>query len=51
VALKSAVEAAIGALKAFRLIFPEHFAIMGVDGEIDKLVGHLNAVFASYGAS
>ena len=51
VALKSAVEAAVGALKAFRLIFPERFAIMGVDGEIDKLVGQLNAVFASYRAS
>jgi hypothetical protein len=48
VVLKTAVEAAIGALKVFRLIFPERFKIMGVDGEIDMLVGQLNAVFAAY---
>src|SRR6266849_2245832 len=45
VALKTAVEAAVGALKTFRLIFPERFAIMGTDGEIDKLVDGLNTVF------
>jgi hypothetical protein len=39
VALKTAVEAAVGALKTFRLIFPERFAIMGMDDEIEKLVG------------
>jgi len=48
VALKSAGEAAVGALKVFRLIFPERFAIMGLDGEIDALVGRLNAVFMSH---
>lgn len=48
VALKTAVEAAVGALKTFRLIFPERFAIMGVDDEIEKIVGGLNAVFRPY---
>ena len=43
--LKTAVEAAVGALKTFRLIFPERFTIMGVDGDVEKLVGGLNAVF------
>ncbi len=47
-ALKTAIEAAVGALKTFRLIFPERFAIMGVDDDIEKLVGGLNAVFKSY---
>jgi hypothetical protein len=46
--LKMAVEAAVGALKTFRLIFPERFAIMGVDDEIEKLVAELNTVFAPY---
>ncbi len=47
-ALMTAVQAAIGALKTFRLIFPERFAIMGMDGEIEKLVGGLNTVFKHY---
>jgi hypothetical protein len=47
-ALKSALEAAIGALKTFRLIFPERYVIMGMDGEIDRLVGDANAVFKKY---
>jgi hypothetical protein len=47
-ALKEAVEAAIGALKVFRLIFWQRFAIMGVDRDIDKLVNQLNGVFAAY---
>ena len=47
-ALKAGTEAAIGALKTFRLIFPQSFAIMGMDDEIAKLVGALNAVFKSY---
>src|SRR5439155_861686 len=37
-ALKAPIEAAIGALKTFRLIFYERFRIMGVDGAIDELV-------------
>jgi hypothetical protein len=47
-ALKSSVEAAVGALKTFRLIFPERFTIMGMDDEIEKLVGELNIVFKLY---
>ena len=45
VALKTAVEAAVGALKTSRLVFPERFAIIGVDDEIEKILGGLNAVF------
>jgi hypothetical protein len=48
VALKTAIEAAIGALKIFRLIFFERFRIMGIEGEIEKLVGGLNTVFKAY---
>lgn len=44
-ALKTVVEAAVGALKTVRLIFPERFAIMSVDGDIDKVVDELNTVF------
>jgi hypothetical protein len=32
-ALKSAVEAAVVALKTFELVFPERFAIVGLDRE------------------
>ncbi len=46
--LKTAVEAAVGVLKAFQLIFPERFAIMGMDGEIGKIVDVLNVVFEQY---
>jgi hypothetical protein len=44
-ATKTAVEAAVGALRMFSLIFPERFAIMGVDRDVDKLVGELNGAF------
>ncbi len=47
-ALKTAVEAAVGALKTFRLVFPERFANTGMDDDIEKLVGGLNTVFKSY---
>ena len=47
-ALKIAVEAAVGALRTFRLIFPERFTIMGMDNEIEQLIGELNAVFKSF---
>jgi hypothetical protein len=30
------------------MIFPQRFAIMGMDGEIDKLVGVLNTIFKQY---
>ncbi len=49
--LKNAVEAAVGALKVFRLIFPERFTIVGIKDEIDGLVAQLNALFAGYGAA
>jgi hypothetical protein len=49
-ALKNAVEAAVGALKTFQLIFPERFKIMSVDRDVDKLVDGLNAVFKQYAA-
>jgi len=38
----------IGALKTSRLLFPQRFAIMGMDGKIDKLVGVLNTIFKQY---
>jgi hypothetical protein len=44
-ALKAAIEAAVGALRTFRLVFPERFAIMGLDRDIEKLVDEHNAVF------
>jgi len=49
-ALKTAVEAAVGALKTFHLIFPERFKIMGVDRDVENLVDRLNAVFKRYAA-
>ena len=44
-ALKATVEAAIGALRTFRLVFPERFTIMGLDGAVERLVHEHNAVF------
>ena len=46
--IKEAVEAAIGVLKVFRLIFPERFSLSGLDAEIDKLVAQLNAFVAQH---
>jgi hypothetical protein len=51
VSAKAAVEAAIGALRTFRLIFPERFAIMGLDLEINGLVFELNGVYTRYAAA
>ena len=47
-ALKSAIEAGVVALKTFELVFPERFAIVGVDHEIAALVASLNTVFKQY---
>jgi hypothetical protein len=47
-ALKTAVETAIGMFKVFYLIFPERFKIMGLDEKIDVLIGELNRVFKAY---
>lgn len=49
-AVKTAAEAAVGALKTFHLIFPERFKIMGVDRDVENLVAGLNAVFKKYAA-
>jgi hypothetical protein len=46
--LKMSVEAAVGALKAFKLIFPERFTIAGLDEHIGKLVADLMTVFRPY---
>lgn len=47
--LRQAVAVGVGALKIFRLVYPERFTIVGLDGEIDALVGQLNTVFRRYG--
>lgn len=47
-ALKSAVEAAVGAMRAFRLVFPERFAIMGVDDDLNLIAAEHNVVFKRY---
>jgi hypothetical protein len=44
-ALKATVEAAVGALRTFRLVFPERFEIMGLDRDVEKLVDEHNALF------
>jgi hypothetical protein len=44
-ALKAGIEAAIGALRTFRLVFPERFAIVGLDRDVERLVDEHNAVF------
>ena len=46
--LRLAVAVAIGALKIFQRIYPERFALMSVDQEIDTIVGGLNTVFKRY---
>jgi hypothetical protein len=47
-ALRMAVAVAVGALKAFKLIYPERFSLAGIDLEIDELVAGLNAVFKPF---
>jgi hypothetical protein len=47
-ALRMAVGVAVGALKAFQLVFPERFTIAGIDVEIEKLIEDANSVFKSY---
>ena len=47
-ALRMAVAVAVGALKAFKLIYPERFSLTRIDLEIDKLVAGLNTVFKPY---
>lgn len=45
-AIKSAIEAGVGALRVFRLIFPERFDITGLRLKIEKLAVEHNAIFA-----
>ncbi len=47
--LRTACNVAIGALKAFQLIFPAQFSSAGIDEEIEKLIGGSNGVFEAYG--
>lgn len=49
--LRLAVAVGIGALKVFRLAYPERFALVGLDGEIEKLVTQLNGVFKAYASA
>ena len=44
-ALKTAVEAAVGLARTFRLIYPERCRIVGLNGDIDRLIRHLQRVF------
>jgi hypothetical protein len=46
--LRLAVAVGVGALKIFRLVYPERFALVGLDAEIDALVAQLDAVFKPY---
>lgn len=46
--LRMAVGVAIGALKTFQLVFPERFAIAGIDLEIQKLIREASILFKSY---
>lgn len=46
--LRLSVAVAIGALKTLRLVYPERFALVGLDIQIERLVGELNAVFKPY---
>jgi hypothetical protein len=48
VALKLAVEVAIGTFKVFQLIFPERFTILGFHEEINALARELNRVIQPY---
>jgi hypothetical protein len=47
-ALKSTVEAAVGALRAFRLVFPERFSIADLDGDVERIAAEHNVVFKRY---
>lgn len=44
-ALKAAVEAAVGLARTFRLIYPERCRIVGLNDDIDRLIRHLQRVF------
>jgi hypothetical protein len=46
--LRLAVAVGIGAQRIFQLVYPERFALVGLDTEIEKLVTELNTVFRPY---
>lgn len=46
--LRMAVAVAVGALKAFELIYPERLTLAGIGLEIEKLIEELNTVFRPY---
>jgi hypothetical protein len=47
-ALRTASNVAIGALKAFQLIFPDQFSLCGIDQSIETLIGESNKTFEAY---
>ncbi len=46
--LITAVKVAINALKTFQLVFPERFALVGIDEEIKQLMTQANTIFKAY---
>jgi hypothetical protein len=51
VSLRLAAAVAIGALKTFRLIYSERFAMVGLDDEIAGLVQELNLRFKQFAST
>jgi hypothetical protein len=51
VALKSTIEATLCSLRVLRLVYPERYAITGLDEEIARVVDEVNAVFGARGRS
>jgi hypothetical protein len=49
--LRLCVATALGALKVVQLVYPERFALIGLDREIGRLVEQLNTVFKVYSRS
>lgn len=49
--LRMAMAMAIAGLKIFQLIYPERFALVGLDIEIQHLVAELNTKFKQYGSN
>ena len=47
-AIRMTIAIAIGVFRVFRVIYPERFAIVGLDGEIASLVAALNTVFKPF---
>ncbi len=47
-ALRMAVAVALGSLKVFQLVFPERFALLGIDQDTANLISEANTLFKSY---